>query len=111
MPERFVSEPLKPVSETCDPARMATGEPGLPQQFIWRGQIIKIVAVLSSWKQTGSCRHGSPELYVRKHWYEVKTVDGRIMKIYFDRQPRRGHTSAARWWLFSIRDADQNKEG
>jgi len=105
MPERFVSEPLKPITETSDPGRMAGGEPGLPRQFIWRGRIVEIIAVLNSWKETGPCRHGSPELYVRKHWYEVKTSDSRIMKIYFDRQARRGHTSAARWWLFSIRDA------
>jgi len=105
MPERFVSEPLKPTTETSDPGRMASGEPGLPRQFIWRGRIVEIIAVLNSWKETGPCRHGSPELYVRKHWFEVKTTDSRIMKIYFDRQARRGHTSAARWWLFSIRDA------
>ncbi len=105
MPERFASEPLKPIVETCDPGRMAIGEPGLPQQFIWRGRTVEIVAVLRTWKETGQCSHGSPERYVRKHWYEVKTADDGIMKIYFERQARRGHGSAARWWLFSIRDS------
>jgi hypothetical protein len=104
MPERFVSEPITPVAETSDTGRMAIGEPGLPQQFQWRGGIIDIVAILRTWRTTGKCRHGSPELYVRKHWYEVKTAAHGTMKIYFDRQARRGHTSAARWWLFSIRD-------
>ena len=103
--ERFVSEPIKPVAETFDTGRMAIGEPGLPRQFEWRGQIVEIVDILRTWRETGPCRHGSPERYVRKHWYEVKTAQHGIMTIYFDRQARRGHRPAeARWWLFSIRD-------
>jgi len=98
---RFVSEPIKPVTETCDTGRMAIGEPGLPRQFVWRGRVVEIVAVLRSWRKTGKCRHGSLEMYVRKHWYEVETVADGIAKIYFDRQPRRG-SKAARWWLFSL---------
>ena len=30
MPERFISEAIKPVTETADTSRMAIGEPGLP---------------------------------------------------------------------------------
>jgi hypothetical protein len=45
-------------------------------------------------------------MYVRKHWYEVITVSDEIIKIYFERQPRRGRTDA-RWWLFSIREPDE----
>lgn len=101
MREQFVSEVLKPVVATCDTARMAAGEPGLPGEFIWRGQTIKIVKVLRTWRETGRCRHGSPELYVRKHWFEVATTPHGLMKIYFDRQPRGGHKTE-RWWLFSL---------
>ena len=112
--EQFVSEALKPVKSTCDTKRMAAGEPGLPRQFIWRGRTIHIVELRRSWKETGPCRNGSAEQYVRKHWYEVATaspltppsppggegtVRG-IMRIYFERQPRGGHKTA-RWWLFS----------
>lgn len=101
--ERFISEPLIPVTRTCDTSRMAIGEPGLPRQFIWRGRTIEIAAVLRSWRETGRCRHGSAEKYVRKHWYEVATATDGTMKIYFDRHPRRGRKEA-RWWLFSMRD-------
>jgi len=31
MPERFISEPIKPLTETADTSRMALGEPGLPR--------------------------------------------------------------------------------
>jgi phosphoribosylglycinamide formyltransferase-1 len=70
MPERFVSEPIQPLTETADTSRMAIGEPGLPQKFVWRGRTIIVTAVLRSWRETGKCRRGSPEMYVRKHWYE-----------------------------------------
>lgn len=101
MHERFVSEAIEPVAATFDAARMAVGEPGLPRQFIWRGRTIEIVQLLRTWKDTGPCRHGSPERYVRKHWFEVLTDDGSTMKIYFERQPRRG-PKAKRWWLFTV---------
>ena len=105
--ERFISEPIKPVVGTCDTMRMAIGEPGLPREFLWRGKIIKIKAVLRTWRETGRCRHGSTDMYVRKHWYEVATLTNGIMKIYFDRQSR--NRKAARWWLFSVRKAVENE--
>lgn len=105
MSERFISEPLTPVVETADTARMGIGEPGLPRQFKWRGKTVFVEAVLRQWHETGPCTHGSPEMYVRKHWYELATSEG-IMKIYFDRQPRKGKKPTERWWLFSIRVPD-----
>lgn len=101
MAERFVSEALIPVTSTCDTSRMASGEPGLPRKFLWRGQTLEIATVLRSWRETGKCSHGSSERYVRKHWFEVVETSGDILKIYFERQPRRGKKDP-RWWLFSI---------
>ena len=101
MVERFISEIIRPVASTCDTSRMAVGEPGLPREFVWRDRTIKIAAVLRTWRETGKCRHGSPELYVRKHWFEVVTTSNSKLKIYFDRQPRKGR-KRDRWWLFTI---------
>jgi hypothetical protein len=42
--------------------------------------------VLRTWHETGRCRHGSPEVYVRKHWYGGHDFNG-TMKLYFDRSP------------------------
>jgi hypothetical protein len=105
MTERFVDEPLESVVATADTSLMAAGGPGLPHEFRWRGRTIEIAAVLRSWRETGKCRHGSAELYVRKHWFEVVTAGHETMKIYFDRQPRRGRKEA-RWWLFTISGSD-----
>ena len=106
MPERFVSESIKPITEMADTSRMAIGEPGLPRKFVWRGQTVTVRAVLRSWRETGKCHHGSREMYVRKHWYEVVTASDDTMKLYFERQPRRGKRMEPRWWLFSIRDPE-----
>ena len=106
MSERFVSEAIEPVVATFDTARMAVGEPGLPREFVWRGRTFEVAAVLRTWRETGKCRHGSPELYVRKHWHEVATTSRDIMKIYCDRKARGGH-KGARWWLFSIRESEE----
>ncbi|MEJ2658209.1 MAG: DUF6504 family protein [Desulfobacterales bacterium] len=101
MPDRFVSEVIRPAGPTFDTSRMAAGEPGLPREFVWRGRTIKIAAVLRTWRETGKCRHGSPELYVRRHWFEIATTADSTMKIYFDRQPREKRKND-RWWLFTI---------
>jgi hypothetical protein len=103
MTKRFVSEAIEPLAATADTLRMATGEPGLPRAFRWRGETIEVTAALRSWRETGLCRHGSSERYVRKHWYEIATADHFILTIYFDRQPRKGGKEG-RWWLFSIRE-------
>jgi hypothetical protein len=101
--EKFISEPIKPLTETADTSRMAIGEPGLPEKFVWRGRTICVKVVLRTWRKTGKCRHGSPEMYVRKHWYEVATESDGVMKIYFERQARRRGMGRARWWLFSVK--------
>jgi hypothetical protein len=109
MPERFVSEAIEPAVETIDTSSMVPGAPGLPQQFRWRRKTINIVNVLKAWHDTGPCRNGSGEKYVRKHWFEVETASGPKMKIYFHRQPRPGRTKS-RWWLFSIDEPDATAE-
>jgi phosphoribosylglycinamide formyltransferase-1 len=107
MPERLISEAIKLLTETADTLRMAIGEPGLSRKFVWRGRTVAVTSVLRSWRETGKCRYGSPEMYVRKHWYEVVTASDGIMKLYFERQPRGGRKEA-RWWLFSIREPEDS---
>jgi hypothetical protein len=99
--EEFVSEAIRPVAQTISTSRMAAGGPGLPRQFEWRTQVVTIARVLSVWRETGPCHHGSNEQYVRKHWFEVLTDSGATMKIYFERQPRSAKQRKDRWWLFS----------
>jgi hypothetical protein len=78
MSEKFISETIKPVLDTCDTKRMSIGMPGLPKEFVWRG-----------------------EQYARKQWFEVKTAKHGIMKIYFNRSSP-GRTKEMGWWLYTI---------
>lgn len=105
MRERFIDEAVTPLTATADTARMAAGEPGMPRAFLWHGRTVEVAAVLRSWRETGPCRHGSGEMYVRKHWFEIATTDGGTMKLYFERQPRRGQ-KGARWWLVSMAEPE-----
>jgi hypothetical protein len=99
--ETFISEAIEPKTDSMDTARMAAGEPGIPLEFVWRGRTVRISEIRRTWKESGPCRHGSGERYVRKHWFEVATESDGIMKIYFERQAK-GSRKSARWWLFTV---------
>jgi phosphoribosylglycinamide formyltransferase-1 len=101
MAEQFIGAAIQPVVGMLDTSRMSTGEPGLPRQFRWGAQTIRIVQVLKSWRETGPCHHGSSDRYVRKHWYEVLTDSGEMMNIYFERRAR-SRSNKSRWWLFTV---------
>lgn len=101
-PPQFVSEAIEPVPGTMSLDAMARGEPGLPQRFRWRGTEHAVERVLDTWKETGPCRSGSPERYVRKHWFRVVTTTGDEMQLYFERQARSGRQRKARWWLYTV---------
>jgi phosphoribosylglycinamide formyltransferase-1 len=98
---RFFSEPITPVTGTADSSAMAEGEPGLPREFIWQDHRLHIARVLRAWRETGRCRHGSSESYVRKHWFEVETTAGQKAQIYFERKPR-DRRKTKRWWLYTM---------
>jgi len=103
MPDSFVSEPIVPLDASFDTRGMSRGEPGLPQRFRWRKKEFTVAEVLGQWKDHGDCAHGSGERYVRKHGYRIRTTDGTILKLYFQRNFGRGKFKlTSRWWLFSI---------
>lgn len=100
--EQFICEPLTPVAGTGDAAAMAAGGPGLPARFVWRGTEYRVVSVVRTWKTTGPCRHGSSEIYLRRHWYTVVTDPPAEMTVYCDRQARDRRHPKARWWLYTV---------
>lgn len=102
MNEQFISEQIKACDGSFLTARMATGEPGLPQAFEWRGQRHEVARIIQQWKESSGCSHGSAERYLRKHWYEIETAGGAVMKVYFERQARSKGQAKARWWLYTI---------
>ena len=106
--EKLISEEVKPVTGTYDLSAMTTGAPGFPGKFVWRNREYVLAEVLERWKDTSDCRHGGDEKYVRKHWYKIRTTCGLIMKIYFERQVKRGSSPKRRWWLYTIQDTGED---
>jgi phosphoribosylglycinamide formyltransferase-1 len=99
--ETFVGQGITPEEGSFAAGAMATGEPGLPRVFSWRGTKYVVSEVVEQWKEAGDCHHGSGERYVRKHWFRVRTTGGLEMKLYFERQKR--PSGGSRWRLYSIR--------
>ena len=100
---RFVSEPITPLDQSFDAARMASGEPGVPHRFRWRKEEIAVAAILESWREFGDCAHGSDERYVRRHCYRVQTAGGPVMTVAFQRSFGRDRFRRhSRWRLLTI---------
>jgi len=106
--EEFVGERIEPLGESMRVSDMVRGQPGVPMRFRWRGREYAVAAVLESWKSTGPCRSGSPEQYVREHWYRVRTEEGSEMRLYCDRSKRPG--SRREWRLYTVRPAGGDAE-
>jgi hypothetical protein len=104
MKETFIGEGITAEDMSFSVAPMATGKPGLPRTFSWKGRRFSVIEVLEEWKESGDCRHGSGERYVRKHWFRVSTTEDLEMKIYFERQGR--SSGGSRWRLYSIRNTE-----
>ena len=104
MQDEFVSELIMPVGGSFDVGGMARGEPSLPGRFMWRDKEYAVTEVLEKWKESGPCKSGSSEMYLRKHWFRILTEDGLEMTIYFERQPRAKRENKKRWWLYSIKN-------
>ena len=104
MKETFIGEAIVPEDMSFSVSPMAMGTPGLPQKFSWKGRRFSVIEVLEEWKESGPCRHGSGERYVRKHWFRVRTTEDLEMSIYFERQVR--SCGGSRWRLYSIRNTE-----
>jgi len=102
MGEEFISEPIEPVVGTFDPVGMTRAEPGLPGRFLWRKKEYAVSNVIRVWKESGPCKTGGGEQYLRKHWYKIKTDGGLEMTLYFERQARSKAQNKTRWWLYTI---------
>lgn len=101
--QEFISEPLRALPGAFDTAAMATGLPGLPAGFQWRGRTLRIAAVLGHWKHSereGGRSDGS--LYLRRHYFRLRMSDGTVWVVYFVRRTARGGSPRQRWFLYSV---------
>ena len=98
-PEEFVSEPIVPAPGSFDATAMSRGEAGCPHRFSWRGRELVVEQLLSTWKSSTADRG---EMYLRRHWFAVRTTTGERMTLYCDRQAHNSKRPKSRWWVYSV---------
>jgi Family of unknown function (DUF6504) len=91
----FLGQSLIPEG-ALDASVLAQGEPSLPRAFTWDNDRIEVGTLRKTWRSTKDDRG---DTYVKKHWFEFETTDGRVAVVYFDRGARKG---APRWWLYTL---------
>jgi hypothetical protein len=97
---RFVSEAIVPGGD-FDVEKLARGEPGLPEFFVWHEETLRVASLRRTWRSTKTDRG---DVYVKRHWFEILLDDGKSAVVYFERQARRG---TPRWWLSPIAEPGQ----
>jgi len=91
----FVGKPLVPEG-AMDTAALSHGEPSLPPAFRCGDERIDVATLVKTWRSTKEDRG---DVYLKKHWFEFVTHDGRRAVVYFDRGARK---NAPRWWLYTL---------
>lgn len=71
-------------------------EPPVPCAFLWDGRTLQITEVLRTWRSTKTDRG---DVYLKRHWYELRTDTGAKLEVYYDRESPVG---ASAWWLYTI---------
>ena len=98
--EHLISEPVAPAAGSFNTELMASGVPGVPMVFSWRGCEYRVTRLLDSWKNFRACRNDSGEHYINKHFFRVETESGEIMTLY---RARTGSKKDA-WVLYTIQE-------
>jgi hypothetical protein len=93
---RFISRPIEAIDAAFDNDASGRVEPALPAAFHFDDETLTVRTQLRSWRTNKDDRG---DTYVKRHWFEFETADGRRAIVYFDRGAKRG---APRWWLYTI---------
>jgi hypothetical protein len=109
-PSRFINEPID-VYFARSP--LLEKKPGCPDGFTWREQRYPIVELISEWhdyKRRGRmARNMRPEHAARasgrgswgvgQDYYRVRTANGQIFDLYYDRAPKSVDERKGAWFL------------
>lgn len=101
------------VEVVFDRAPTLSKKPDAPQAFIWGGTRFRIVEVLSSWHDFGRKGRESKNMQpahlqvaarrgswgVGRFYFRVRTEQGRVFDLYYDRAPESAANRAGHWFL------------
>jgi hypothetical protein len=107
---QFISEPIEAHFKQ---APLLEKNPGCPDGFTWREQVFTIVELLSEWhdyqRRGRMARNMQPQHAaaasrrgswgVGQDYFRVRTADGRIFDLYYDRAPKDAFRRKGGWFL------------
>jgi hypothetical protein len=110
-PIRFIGEPIA-VQFDEEPA--LAKKPGCPDRFVWQGKAHTIVRTLKEWHdygRRGRMAHNMRPSHMaaarrRGSWgvgrdtYRVRTEQGRVFDLYYDRAPKGAGEGRGEWFLY-----------
>ncbi|MFW6136224.1 MAG: DUF6504 family protein, partial [Chloroflexota bacterium] len=96
-----------------------------PASFLWRGETYRIVEKLKEWhdyRRRGRMAHNMRPAHaaaarrrgswgVGRDYYRVRTEDGRVFDLYFDRAPRHAGDRTGEWFLYREMGEDDRQTG
>ena len=110
-PIKFIGEEVEVFFDT--PPTLSK-KPGCPDGFIWQGHKFRVADLLSEWSdfsrrgrfarnmqphnQRKAVRSGS--FGVGRYYFQVRTTDGRIFELYYDRAPKSVDDKMGSWSLY-----------
>lgn len=110
-PIRFINEPVRAV---FDKPPLLEKKPGCPTSIYWREEEFSIIEIISEWhdyQRRGRMGknikpgHASTAKFrgswgVGQDYYRIKTNQGRIFDIYFDRAPQDANHRKGNWFIY-----------
>lgn len=112
MPQsRFIAEPITVSFNT--PLAMSK-KPTCPDRFTWGRDTFEIAEMLAEWRDYGRrgrmARNMQPQHAaiaeqrgswgVGRFYFKVRTTDGRVFELYYDRAPKDADNRQGNWYLF-----------
>ncbi len=110
-PVRFISESIDAI---FDKPPLVEKKPGPPDGFIWRGDEFRVSEIVNQWQdfeRRGSMAHNMRPSSIKKalrrgsygvgrFYFRIRTTNGRIFELYYDRIVKSVDERKGEWILF-----------
>ena len=112
LPVRFIGEAIEAV---FDQPPVLEKKPGCPSGFVWRGEVYRVVELLSEWsdytRRGRAARNMQPQHAaaaeqhrswgVGRYYFRVRDEASRVFELYYDRAPKDSDRRKGAWSLVS----------
>ncbi len=117
LPLHYIDEPIEAL---FDKPPALEKKPGCPNGFVWRGETQRIVEMVAEWhdySRKGRMAKNMQPAHARvaerrgswgvgRDWFRVRTAEGRIFDLYYDRAPKGSNQRKGEWRLVKELEAN-----